>query len=65
MKYWREDYLAKHKRKHSGGITVGDFDKFISYVHLNLQLLNLQLEVILMYAWCLSDVADMEAKAPL
>ena len=60
MKYRQEDYLVKHKRKHFGGITVGDFDKFISYVHL-----NLQLEVILMCACCLSGVADMEAKAPL
>ena len=51
--------MAKHKRKYFGGITVGDFDKFTSNVHL-----NLQLKVILMYACYLSGVADMEAKAP-
>ena len=27
MKHWREYYLTKHKRKHFGGINIGDFDK--------------------------------------
>ena len=40
MKYWQEYYLAEHKRKHFaiGEINIGDFDKIISYMHLNLQL---------------------------
>ena len=30
MKYLREHYLAKHKRKHFGRINIGDLDKIIS-----------------------------------
>ena len=60
MKCWREYYLAKFKRKHFGRINIGDFDKIISYMCL-----NLQLGVILMCTYCLSHVVDMEAKAPL
>ena len=59
MKYWREYYLAKHKRKHFGRINIGDLDKN-SYMHT-----NLQLKVILMHTCCLGGVVDMEAKPPL
>ena len=38
MNYWRECYLVKHKRKKFGGINIGDLDKIISCVCLNLQL---------------------------
>ena len=60
LKYWREYYLVKHKRKHCDGINIVDFDKIISYMHL-----NLQLGVILMCTFCLSGIVDMEAKVPL
>ena len=58
MKYWQEYYLAKHKRKHFGGINIDDLDKIISCMCL-----NLQLGVICMC--CPSGVVDMEAKTPL
>ena len=32
MKYWRENYLTKHKIKYFGGIIIGDVDKIILYV---------------------------------
>ena len=60
MKYWQECYLTKHKRKHFDRINVGDFDKSIYYLHL-----NLQSGVILMCACSLSGIVDMKAKAPL
>ena len=60
MKYWQEHNLAKRKRKHFGGINIGDFDKIIYYMHL-----NLQFGVILMCACSLSGIVDMEAKTPL
>ena len=31
-KHWREYYLMKHKRKHFGGINIGNFDK-MTHVH--------------------------------
>ena len=60
MKYWQEYYLAIYKRKHFGGINIGDFDKIIYYMCL-----NLQFSVILMYTYSISGIIDMEAKAPL
>ena len=59
MKYWREYYLAKHKRKHFCGRNIGDLDKN-SYMYL-----NLQIKVILMCKCCISGAVDMEAKVPL
>ena len=38
MKHWQEHYLVKHKRKHFGRINIGDYDKIISDMRLNLQL---------------------------
>ena len=57
MKHWREYYLAKHKRKHFGGINIGDFDTIISYMCL-----ICSLEFFLICACCLSGVVDMEAE---
>ena len=47
MKYWREYYLVKHKRKYFSGINIEDLDKIISYMCL-----SLQLRVILMWECC-------------
>ena len=41
MKYWREYYLAKHKRKHFSGLNIGDSGKLISYVYVR----KMQLEI--------------------
>ena len=47
-------------KKHFSRINIGDLDKIISCVSL-----NLQLRVNLMCMCCPSGVVDMEAKAPL
>ena len=47
-------------KKHYGRINIGDLDKIISYVSL-----NLQLGVNLKCVCCPSIVVDMKAKAPL
>ena len=52
--------FGKTQKKHFGRTNIGDFNKIISYMHL-----NLQLGVILMFVCCLSDIVVMEAKAPL
>ena len=61
MKYWREYYLVKHKRKHFGGIIIGNLNKIISYMCLNLQL-GVNFNVC---RRCPGGVVDMEAEAPL
>ena len=62
--------MAKHERKHFGGVNIGDFDK-ISYMHLNLQL-DVKINVRVLHHKCLfiiygctSGAVDMEAEAPL
>ena len=69
MKHWQEYYLAKHKRKHFGRINIGNFDKIISHIYLNLQL-GVKTNVCVLHHKCLfiiygctSGVVDMEAEA--
>ena len=69
MKYWREYYLVKHKRKCFSGINIDDLDKIISYVCLNLQLrviFNVRVlhhNLFIIYS-CTSGIVDMEAEVP-
>ena len=60
MKYWQEYYLANYKRKHFGGINIGNLDKIISYICLTWQLGS-----NLMCACCPSAIVDMESEVPL
>ena len=71
MKHWWEYYLAKHKRKYFGIINIGDFDKIILHICLNLQLgvkINVRMlhhkRLFIIYG-CSSGTVDMEAKAHL
>ena len=59
MKYWREYYFVKHKRKYFGRINIGNLDKIISYV------LKFVAWSYLVCMCCLSGVVDMKAKTPL
>ena len=39
MKYWREYYLSKHKRKHFNGLNIGDSGNlFLTYMCVKMQL---------------------------
>ena len=51
MKYWREYYLVKLKRKHFDGIIIGDLAKVISCMCLNLQL-GVNFNVRVLPKWC-------------
>ena len=61
LKYWREYYLAKHKRKHFSTINIGDFDKIILLYALKFAAQS----YFGVCVCCLSGVVDMEVKVPL
>ena len=63
--------FGEHKRNCFGRINIGNFDKIISYMHLNLQL-RVKLNMCVLHHKCLfiiygftGGVADMEAEAHL
>ena len=66
-----ESIIWQNKRKHFSGINIGDFDKIISYMGLNLQLrvkINVRvlhhIRLFIIYG-CTSGGVDMEAEGHL